>query len=99
MDDGASRRIDAALTGSMKDFATPSGPDLLGRTQPYLDWQQARRALSLWSFGKSTQTAAVAECAVRYDDGTPFSGVNLASQDYLGLSSHAAIVEAARNAM
>lgn len=83
----------------MKDFATPSGPDLLGRTQRFLDWQQARRALSLWSYGKSTQTAAVAECAVRYDDGTPFSGVNLASQDYLGLSSHAAIVEAARNAM
>jgi len=88
-----------ALSGSVKDFAQPIGPDLPGRTQPFLEWQQARRSVSLWSYCRSTQAAPHTWCGAHADDGTPHFGINLASQDYLGLSAHPAVVEAARNAM
>jgi len=42
-----------ALTGSVKDFTCPTGPDLLERVAPFHAWQQARRDRSLWSYGKA----------------------------------------------
>jgi glycine C-acetyltransferase len=87
------------LRGSMKDFQTPVGDDLLARTQAFLDWQDARRRGGLWALAKSADTAPVTECEVRYDNGMAFRGVNLASQDYLSLSSHPRIKEAAMCAM
>ncbi|SEM23898.1 glycine C-acetyltransferase [Luteibacter sp. UNCMF331Sha3.1] len=87
------------LIGSTKEFAHLPGSDLLARVDPFYAWQQSRREMSLWSYGKVSYSAPRAECSVRYDDGTAFAGVNLATQDYLGLSSHPAILDAARRAM
>jgi len=99
--DDRERDADAhrALVGSMKEFAHLAGSDLLARIDPFFAWQQSRRDMSLWSYGKVSQSSPRAECAARYDDGTSFAGVNLATQDYLGLASHPAILDAARRAM
>ncbi|SEO62167.1 glycine C-acetyltransferase [Luteibacter sp. UNC138MFCol5.1] len=92
-------RMLLALTGSARDFACPTGPDLLDRVAPFHAWQQARRERSLWSYGKVSHAAPRSTCTVRYDDGTSSTGVNLATQDYLGLSSHPAVLDAAEHAL
>jgi len=84
-----------ALTGSLKDYRLPSGPDLLGRIDGFYEWQDLRRRHNLWPYGKSTTSAPKAHCAALTDSGVAISGVNFASQDYLSLASHPAIKEAA----
>jgi 7-keto-8-aminopelargonate synthetase-like enzyme len=86
----------AALTGSMRDFRELQGKDLIGRVGGFYDWQQLRRQCSLWPYSKATERAPLAVCAARDDSGTRFSGLNFATQDYLGLSSDPEIKEVAK---
>lgn len=81
----------AALSGSMRDFRVPGGADLLRRTGGFFEWQNLRRQNGLWPFSRSTEGGAGAVCQARDDRGNKTRGVNFASQDYLSLSSHAAI--------
>jgi glycine C-acetyltransferase len=76
-------------------YANPSGPDLLARTEPFFAWQDARRRQGLWPYSRSLERAPEAECAVRGETGELRRGDNFASQDYLSLSTHPAVVEAA----
>jgi glycine C-acetyltransferase len=85
-----------ALTGSMRDFRDLQGTDLLARVGSFYEWQQARRQLSLWPFSKSTQEAPLSVCTALDDSGTKFTGLNFATQDYLGLSSDPEIKEIAK---
>src|SRR5665647_2534159 len=78
----------AALTGSMRDFRVPKGPDLLERVGGFYRWQDVRRQHGLWPFSRSTEGGPTAVCSARDDRGNPMRGVNFASQDYLSLSSH-----------
>ncbi|GLS29215.1 glycine C-acetyltransferase [Mesorhizobium albiziae] len=89
----------AALVGSVRDFRTPAGTDLLGRVAGFFDWQEVRRRHNLWPYAKSTATAPTTRCLARTDSGLEISGVNFASQDYLSLSSHPAIKQAAIDAI
>lgn len=88
-----------ALGGSMRDFRFLAGSSLTERTQAFFQWQQARRATGLWPLGRSTETGAHTRCEARDDEGRLFEGVNFASQDYLSLSSHPAILEVAMETM
>lgn len=88
-----------ALRGSMRDFRVPSGTDLLDRCGAFYDWQNTRRLSGTWPFSRSTETGPASSCAVRDDRGMLTNGVNFASQDYLSLSSHPAVLEAAKNAI
>lgn len=90
---------EAALTGSVRDFRVMEGPDLLGRCDAFFDWQDIRRRSQTWPYGRSTETGPAASCAVRDDAGRLTQGVNFASQDYLSLSSHPAVHDAARDAI
>jgi 7-keto-8-aminopelargonate synthetase-like enzyme len=81
----------AALKGSMRDFRVPGGTDLLGRTEGFFRWQDLRRQNGLWPFSRATEDGPKTVCAAQDDSGNRMSGVNFASQDYLSLSSHAAI--------
>jgi len=90
---------EAALQGSMRDFRVIEGADLLERCDKFFEWQDTRRQCATWPFSRSTEQGPAATCAIRGDDGKMDSGVNFASQDYLSLSSHPAIAEAARNAI
>jgi 7-keto-8-aminopelargonate synthetase-like enzyme len=88
-----------ALQSSMRDFRVPTGADLLARTYDFFAWQDARRQSGTWPFSRSTEAGPAASCAVRDDQGILTAGVNFASQDYLSLSSHPAVAEAAREAI
>ena len=88
-----------ALEGSMRDFRFLPGTDVLGRVAAFYDWQQTRRAAGLWPLGRSTEQGAFSRCSARTDEGALFQGVNFASQDYLSLNSHPAILETAIEAM
>ena len=90
---------EAALQGSMRDFRVMEGTDLLGRCESFFDWQDTRRQSGTWPFGRATETGPASTCAVRDDAGHLSRGVNFASQDYLGLSAHKAVHEAAHDAI
>ena len=76
-------------------YANPTGPDLLARTEPFFAWQDARRRHGLWPYSRSLDRMPEAECGVRSETGELRRGDNFASQDYLSLSTHPAVVEAA----
>lgn len=90
---------DAALCGSMRDFRVAKGPDLLQRCEGFFGWQDVRRQSGTWPFSRSTEVGPGSSCAVRDDQGALSEGVNFASQDYLSLSSHPAVVQAAKDAI
>jgi 7-keto-8-aminopelargonate synthetase-like enzyme len=85
----------AALTGSMRDFRVPGGADLLGRTEGFFRWQDLRRQNGLWPFSRATEDGPKTVCSAQDDSGNKMRGVNFASQDYLSLSSHPAIMATA----
>lgn len=89
----------AALGKSIAHFARPTGPDLLARTGRLFHWVEARREASLWPYVRSLHAAPGATTAIRYETGEEGAGINLASQDYLGLSAHPAVHAAARDAI
>ncbi|MGQ2903331.1 MAG: aminotransferase class I/II-fold pyridoxal phosphate-dependent enzyme [Neoaquamicrobium sediminum] len=78
----------AALSGSLKDYRTPKNADLMKRAGGFFSWQDLRREHGLWPYARSTSGAPRAHCQATSDAGRTYSGVNFASQDYLGLSSH-----------
>lgn len=88
-----------ALSGSMRDFRFPQGPDLLGRVGAFHEWQKARRAAGVWPLGRSTEQGAFSRAQARTDEGALFEGVNFASQDYLGMNAHPAVLETAIETM
>ncbi len=90
---------EAALTGSLRDFRAPDGADLIGRVGGFYEWQNLRREHGLWPYARSTSTAPMARCEARTDSGDAFAGINFASQDYLSLSSHPAVKQAAIDAI
>ena len=46
-----------ALTGSLREYRVLPGTDLLGRVDPFFEWQDLRRQFNLWPYAKSTATA------------------------------------------
>lgn len=88
-----------ALEGSMRDFRYLPGSDLLERVSAFYEWQETRRAAGVWPLGRSTEQGAFSRCSARTDEGVLFEGVNFASQDYLSLNSHPAVLEAGIEAM
>ena len=85
-----------ALTGSMRDFREPQGPDLMARVGSFYEWQEQRRKRGLWPYSKSTQEAPLSVCMAADDSGQKFAGLNFGTQDYLGLSSDPEIKAVAR---
>jgi 7-keto-8-aminopelargonate synthetase-like enzyme len=85
----------AALTGSMRDFRVPGGANLLERIEGFYKWQDLRRGNGLWPFSRATESGPAAVCDAQDDSGNKMRGVNFASQDYLSMSSNAAIKDVA----
>lgn len=88
-----------ALTGSVRDYRDLHGSDLLARVKGFFQWQDQRRGEGLWPYSKSVDAAPTTATQIRDDRGQAWAGVNFASQDYLGLSSHPRIRDAAHAAI
>jgi len=96
---GTSNVPPAALTGSMRDFRVPTGPDLLTRIEGFYDWQDLRRQNGLWPFSRSTENGPSTVVSARDDRDIGMRGVNFASQDYLSMASHPVIKATAQEAV
>ncbi|MBB3957818.1 aminotransferase class I/II-fold pyridoxal phosphate-dependent enzyme [Novosphingobium sediminicola] len=88
-----------AVGKSAAHFARPRGADLLGRTSQLFAWTKARSQHHLWPYVRSLECAPGETTSVRLETGELCEGINLASQDYLGLSSHPSVHAAAKHAI
>ena len=88
-----------ALKGSLREYRVVEGSNLLGRVEGFYKWQELRRQEGFWPYGRSTETGPKSACAIADDAGRKSRGVNFGSQDYLGLSNHPSIHQAAHVAI
>ncbi len=92
-------RSDEALRRNLVEFAAPRGRELLGRTQPFEDWLQARRDAALWPYVRALHGPPRPQTETVDESGRPLAGTNFGSQDYLALGSHPLVHEAATHAL
>ncbi|HWJ95326.1 MAG TPA: aminotransferase class I/II-fold pyridoxal phosphate-dependent enzyme, partial [Telluria sp.] len=88
-----------ALSGTAAQFAQPRGADLLRRTEPLETWCATRAAHGVWQYGRALEGAPEPIASVREEGAPGTRGVNFASQDYLSLASHPAVLDAAVRAL
>jgi len=88
-----------ALEGSFADFARLSGNSLELRAQRYDAWRRNRLAQGVWPFSTQLQSPPGPQVTVTDESGMERTGVNFASYDYLGLSTHAEVRTAAIQAI
>lgn len=88
-----------ATSKSLAHFARPHGPDLLARTDQLFQWVESRRQHKLWPYVRALESAPAETAQVRLETGEVQRGINLASQDYLGLSSDPRVLAAAKQAI
>jgi glycine C-acetyltransferase len=93
------RALPATLTGSLREYRVVEGADLLERIEGFHGWQEARLQAGFWPYSRTTDSGPRPACAVIDDIGRTTDGVNFGSQDYLSLSGHPAIREAAHEAI
>jgi glycine C-acetyltransferase len=100
MNDKSFERIgDVALGGSVAEAFDSEHPNLLDRWDRHHEWWQERSASSTDSYCRTVLGRIGPESGTRTRDGRIFKGVNFASQDYLSLSGHPAIMAAAKDAI
>jgi 7-keto-8-aminopelargonate synthetase-like enzyme len=88
-----------ALDGSFADFVRLSGKNLELRTQRFHEWRKNRIEQGVWPFSTQLQSTAGPEATVIDAAGTERTGLNFASYDYLGLSTHPEVRAAAIEAI
>lgn len=87
------------LAGSVAQYLASNDRNLLDRLIPLTDWLDSRYEHGVDPYSKSSSGPILAECKAHDRLGRAFEGVNMASQDYLALASHPAIMEAAKEAI
>ena len=80
-------------------YRTVSGPDLMARNDPFLAWKQAREQADLWPYFRRYDTALTPQATAVSDLGVITNGPNFGGQDYLSLTGHPAVHEAAARAL
>ena len=88
-----------ALEGSFADFVRPSGRSLELRAQRYYEWRRKRLEQGVWPFSTQLQSTPGPQATVTDETGKERTGVNFASYDYLGLSTHTEVRAAAIEAI
>ena len=83
--------------GTTADYLVNLEGHLLDRLQPHTDWLDARYDRGVDPYSKASIGPILSEGQAIDRKGQLLSGVNLASQDYLSLSSHPLIQQAAIN--
>jgi glycine C-acetyltransferase len=87
------------LRGSFAEYARPSGPDLMARTEGIVAWVQARREAEVWPYARAIGSAPGATTRAEAETMAMREGLNFATQDYLSLAQHPAVHEAAAYAL
>jgi glycine C-acetyltransferase len=87
-----------ALRKNMGRFFPGSG-DFDARNQELYDWVKARSAAGLWPYGLICIDPPFNETTVRHASGADIQGVNLTAVDYMGMTQHPALGEAAIEAI
>jgi len=87
------------LRGSFAEFARPSGPDLMTRTEAIVPWIMARREAEVWPYARAVSGACGPTVRAEAETSELREGLNFATQDYLSLASHPSVLEAAGQAL
>jgi glycine C-acetyltransferase len=83
------------LRGSFAEFARPAGANLVSRTAKIVPWIQARREARVWPYARAVRGGIGATAHAEGETSEIREGLNFATQDYLSLSSHPAVLDAA----
>ncbi len=97
--DSADDQERLALTHTTRSFASPAGSRLLERTESFHQWYRARVESETWLYSRTLTAAPRSTTRLVDSCNRVLEGINFASQDYLGLSSHPAVIEAATSAI
>jgi glycine C-acetyltransferase len=89
----------AALSGSLRDFRRARGADLQARIESFAKWRNLRLQHGLWPFARVRDEASTPTTAAQGLGPESVQGLNFACQDALGLGTHPAVVQAAREAL
>ncbi|WP_229440693.1 hypothetical protein [Massilia sp. BSC265] len=84
-----------ALGGNVALFRQPRGRDLLRRAAPLEEWCELRARHGVWPYCRTLDGPPAPIALVEGDGLAAQQGINFASQDYLSLSAHPAVIEAA----
>lgn len=87
------------LEGVTTDYYDGANRSLLDRWRPMADWVSARIDADLYPYCKATTGPNGPRSGARTSNGRELSGINLASQDYLSLTSHPLILSAVKTAV
>jgi glycine C-acetyltransferase len=88
-----------ALLGTAAQFAQPRGRDMFRRAEALERWCAIRAAHGVWQYARALDGPPDPVASVR-EEGLPGKrGINFASQDYLSLSTHPAVLDAAARAV
>jgi len=89
----------SALGRSSFDFARPLERNIMRRAERFGRWMGARRDIGTWLYTRYLKGAPGPRSPQSDEDGRVSHGVNFASQDYLSLTSHPRVREAALEAL
>jgi 7-keto-8-aminopelargonate synthetase-like enzyme len=89
----------AALSGSLANYAHLTGSNIISRLDHFYEWYSIRQQTGTWHYSRRLQTAPGTTISTIDAQQNEFSGINFASQDYLGLSAHPDVINAAREAL
>ena len=84
-----------AFTKHLGMFAFHKGANLIERTKPLGRWVDERTNFSTWPYSRSLRGTPSTVASLSSQNGRVVEGINFGSQDYLGLSQHDAIRDAA----
>jgi glycine C-acetyltransferase len=88
-----------ALKKHLGLFNDPKGAHLTERTRPLGQWVEMRSELGTWPYGRSLNQSPSTTTRLINQSGFEIEGLNFGSQDYLGLSAHHSVREAAIEAL
>ena len=89
----------SVFANSLASYQRPRGKSLEERASGFYGWQDHLRHRGLWFYSRSLDRQPGPTTDIRSDSGQQFTGINFASQDYLGLAGHVKVNEAAIDAL